>query len=85
MGSWKPDCLFALQRKWPRTLAAARQQAFSPVRFRSENRRIAALSGDVQEMQASFSATQTEWRSEMDSNSPYPFDALTLDVYVSYR
>ena len=36
-------------------------------------------------MQPGFSATQTEWRSGLDSNPRSGFGPLSLEVFVSYR
>ena len=44
----------------------------SPIRFESESCAIAGISGDFGVMQPEFSAVQTEWRRERDSNPRYP-------------
>jgi len=69
VGSSKPDCLIALQRKWPRSLAAAASRTLSPVRFRSGNREIAAFSSDFQGNAAGF-LCDPDWMAERAGFEP---------------
>ena len=68
-----------------RALSSVLSDTFSsPVRERkrAKLRRFRAIS---RVMQAAFSALQTAWRSERDSNPRYGFATLNLDVSVSCR
>jgi hypothetical protein len=73
----KPDCVCALQRKRLQNFPAGLGMTFSPVRFEAKTceklRRFPAIFNGIQR---GFSATQTVWRRERDSNSRYSFKAM---------
>ena len=69
----KPDCACLLQRKAPQVYVRGFRGALSLVRFESKTCRIAAISEILAVMQPDFSAIQTCWRRERDSNPRYRF------------
>jgi hypothetical protein len=73
--SLKPDWACALQRKTAENVPAAFDGTLSPVRFKGKTCRIAAIFNDFCGKQPYFSATQTVWRSEVNSNPRYQFPA----------
>jgi len=82
----KPDCASVLRRKAGKTMPDVPTSPFSAVRFvEEESRKMGIFRVFGGKERRNFSALQTAWRREGDSNPRYGFATLSLDISVSCR
>jgi hypothetical protein len=86
MEAMKPDCVSALQRKWPQSLEAEFTTALSPVRFQSDNRVITAFSSGFARNAVWF-LCDPDCMAEREGFEPsvQVLATLTHEAPVSYR
>jgi hypothetical protein len=68
MGIFKPDCLSALQRKEPQRSPSRWRRTFSESGFTAKDAKLRAFPPIFRGMPPGFSAIETVWRREVDSN-----------------
>jgi len=84
LGIFRPDCLSALQEKRAAELAFwVQQDTFSESGLSAKHAELRAFPEIFRRKQQSFSAVETGWRRELDSNSRYRFASSPKVPFLS--